>query len=174
MNPVRLPTGYSLERLRQDHARGKVSCGEALVDQWLATKAHQNQTKRLSVTSVIVHDSGAIAAYYTLASGQVDFSELPPLLTKKLPRRILPVAVLAWLGVDRGHQGLGLGRITLAQALQDCHVAGQTFPFIAVILDCVGDAAKSFYQHWDFAELPGHPDRLYLSAQRLDTMMKSK
>ena len=121
-----------------------------------------------------MHDSEDIAAYYTLASGQVGFSELPPQLTKKLPRRILPVAVLAWLGVDRGRQGLGLGRITLAQALQDCHVAGQTFPFIAVILDCVGDAAKSFYQHWDFAELPGHPDRLYLSAQRLDTMMNSK
>ncbi len=35
----------------------------------------------------------------------------------RLPRRVLPVAVLAWLGVSEGCQGQGLGRLLLAQAL---------------------------------------------------------
>jgi GNAT superfamily N-acetyltransferase len=84
---------------------------------------------------------------------------------------MLPVAVLAWLGVSTAHQGQGLGRLLLAQALRECAEAGLTFAFIAVILDCVSDVAKAFYQHWDFEELPGNPYRLFLSAQRLEALM---
>ena len=71
--------------------------------------------------------------YYTLAAGQVDFGDLPVEATKHLPRRMLPVAVLAWLGINVAHEGQGLGRRLLAQALRDCYEAGKTFAFIAVI-----------------------------------------
>ncbi len=47
--------------------------------------------------------------------------------------------------------------ITAVAALCDCHEAGQTFAFARVILDCVDDRAKAFYQRLDFAELPGNP-----------------
>ena len=67
--------------------------------------------------------------------------------------------------------GVGAGRSLLAQALRDCYDAGRTFAFIAVILDCIDDAAKAFYRHFDFAELPGHPYRLFLTAARLEAMM---
>jgi GNAT superfamily N-acetyltransferase len=101
----------------------------------------------------------------------VDLGDLPLEITKRLPRRMLPVAVLAWLGVDRGHQGRGLGRILLAQALRDCYEAGKTFAFVAVILDCLDDPAKAFYQQFDFREVPGHRYRLYVSVQQLQAMM---
>ena len=32
-----------------------------------------------------------------------------------------------------------------------------------VTLDCLNDSAKRFYRHWDFAELPGYPYRLFLA-----------
>ncbi|HVX60474.1 MAG TPA: GNAT family N-acetyltransferase [Pirellulales bacterium] len=115
-----------------------------------------------------------IAGFYTLATGQVDFGDLPPELARKLPRRTLPVAVLAWLGVDRAHQNQGLGKLLLAQALRDCYDAGRTFAFVAVIIDCIDNAAKAFYQQWDFAELPGHPYRLALSASLLAAMMDER
>src|SRR5271157_3137293 len=73
-----------------------------------------------------------IAGFFTLATGQVDFSDLPTDLARHLPRRTLPVAILAWLGVSKTHQRQGLGRLLLAQALLDCHEAGKTFAFIAV------------------------------------------
>ena len=78
---------------------------------------------------------------------------------------------MAWLGVHAESQGHGLGRLLLAQALRDCRDAGQTFAFVAIILDCLNDASKAFYQHYDFEELPGHPYRLFLSAKRLEEMM---
>ncbi len=142
------------------------------VDEWLATRALQNQEKHLAVTKALIDQTEGIAGYYTLATGQVDFSDLPMDLARHLPRRTLPVAILAWLGVSKNHQGQGLGRLLLAQALLDCHEAGKTFAFIAVILDCINDEARSFYQKWDFQPLPGSPYRLYLSAKQLEAMIE--
>ena len=173
MRPVRFPEGYRIEPLHRRHPRRVFQCGEPQVDEWLKTKALQHQEKRLSTSRVLLDSTDVIAGYYTLATGQVDFSDLPPEISRKLPGRALPVAVLAWLGVDARYQGKGLGGLLLAQALRDCYEAGQTFAFVAVILDCVSDQAKTFYQRWDFNELPGRPYRLFLSAGRLAAMMES-
>lgn len=171
MSGIRLPAGHRVERLAKSHSRKRFASGQPQVDDWLATKALQHQDKHLSATKVLLDEANVIAGYFTLATGQVDFGDLPPEAAKKLPRRMLPVAVLAWLGVSSDRQGQGLGRMLLAQALRDCHEAGQTFAFVAVILDCIDDAAKSFYQKFDFGELPGHPYRLFLTAAQLGAMM---
>jgi GNAT superfamily N-acetyltransferase len=168
---VALPAGLRWEPLRQGHPRKQFRCGEALVDDWLATKALQQQQKRLSTTKVLIDANDRIVAFHTLATGQVDFGDLPADLTRRLPHRALPVAILAWLGIDSAWQGQGLGERVMASALRDCHDASRTFAFVAVVIDCLNDSAKSFYQRWDFAELPGCPNRLFLSAQRLEAMM---
>jgi GNAT superfamily N-acetyltransferase len=173
MSGVRFPDGFRLKTLQREDPRRKFRSDQEQVDDWLASKALQHQEKHLSVTKVLLDDSGAIAGYYTLATSQVDFSDLPAEFIRRLPRRQLPVALLAWLGVQAERQGQGLGRLLLAQALRDCHDAGQTFAFVAVILDCINDTAKAFYQHYDFQELPGHPYRLFLSAKQLQAMMES-
>jgi ribosomal protein S18 acetylase RimI-like enzyme len=169
----RLPPGYRLENLRREHPRKQFRCGEERVDHWIATKSWQSQSKHLSATRVLLGPAGDIAGFYTLATGQIDFGDLPKDEARHLPRRQLPVVVLAWLGVDRKHQGLGLGDRLLVNALVDCFEAGKTFPFIAVILDCVSDAAKAFYRRWDFGEMPGHPYRLYLTAERLAVLCEA-
>ena len=174
MSDVAFPAGYRLERLHRDHSRKSFRCGQRTVDLWFATKAGQHQNKHLSVTKVLIDPDDDVAGFYTLATGQVDFGDLPTEIAKRLPRRVLPVAVLARLGVSENRHGQGLGRLLLAQALRDCHVAGQTFAFVAVLLDCVDEKAKTFYQQWDFNELPGHPLRLYLGIRQLDAMMQGQ
>jgi GNAT superfamily N-acetyltransferase len=172
VKPVRIPEDLRFEGLRRDHVRRDFRCGEKQVEEWLASKALQHQKKHLSVTKVLVDERGYSMGFYTLATGQVDFNDLPADLAKRLPARSLPVAVLAWLGIHTERQGQGLGRALLAQALRDCFEAGKTFAFIAVILDCLNETAKAFYRQWDFEELPGHTNRLYLSAARLEAMME--
>ncbi|MGL4462191.1 MAG: GNAT family N-acetyltransferase [Planctomycetia bacterium] len=171
MSGVAFPADFSLESLQRRHPRSAFDCGQSDVNDWLRTKAFQNQEKRLSATKVLLDREGDVAGYYTLATGQVDFGDLPSELARKLPRRALPVAILAWLGVCKARQGRKLGDLLLAQALRDCHEAGRTFAFVAVILDCIDDKAKAFYQRWDFAELPGSPFRLFLSSRTLSAMM---
>lgn len=168
---VRFPEGFRIEVLSRAHARNVFDSGQKAVDNWLQQNALQNQRKRLSVTRVLVDSHSRLAGFYTTAMGQADFSQLPEELVRKLPRRALPVAVLAWLGVSRQFQGRGLGARLLAHALAECHRAGKAFAFVAVILDCVDDAAKQFYRRWDFREVPGRPMRLFLSADTLDAMM---
>jgi GNAT superfamily N-acetyltransferase len=168
---VLFPQGFLLEPLRKSHLRRQFDCGQGVVNDWLRTRSLQHQEKRLSATKVLLDGSGAIAGFYTLATGQVDFTDLPSDLARKLPRRALPVAIVAWLGVSLAHQGQKLGSLLFAQALRDCHLAGQTFAFVAVILDCVDDRARSFYQRWDFAEMPGNPFRLFLTSRTLTAMM---
>ena len=165
------PEGFLVEPLRGSHQRRAFDCGLDPVNQWLWTKALQNQEKHLSVTKVLSNPAGTLAGYYSLATGQVDFSDLPAETVRKLPRRALPVAVLAWLGVDRAHQGRKLGSRLLAQALKDCHAAGKTFAFVAVVIDCLDEKTKAFYRQWDFAELPGNPFRLFLGANTLEAMI---
>jgi hypothetical protein len=66
------------------------------------------------------------------------------------------------------------GRRLLAQALVDCHLASRAFPVVAVLLDSIDESAKAFYQRWDFRELPGYRQRLYLSWKQLDAMMQDR
>ena len=170
MNAVRFPTGSQPTRLQRHHPRAEFRSGNAAVDSWLQTNALQQQEKHLSITRGLLAEE-QITGYYTLATGKVEFSDLPPELVKRLPRRALPVAVLAWLGVDQRSQHQGIEQRLLAQALRDCYQSGQTFAFVAVILDCIDDSACSFYQQWDFRQLPGHTSRLFLSWKQLEAMM---
>jgi GNAT superfamily N-acetyltransferase len=172
VNGVRFPEGFRLEVLRREHPRRSFESGETAVDDWLHTKALQQQKKHLSVTKVLLDPAGLIGGYYTVASGQVDFGDLPADIVRTLPRRALPVAVVAWLGVAKTLQGQGIGKRLLMQALRDCFEAGKTFAFIAVILDCLNDNAKAFYQQFEFRETPGHPYRLFLSAARLESIIE--
>jgi hypothetical protein len=43
---------------------------------------------------------------------------------------------------------------------------------VAVIIDCINDDAKRWYQRWDFRELPGQPNRLFIEWGRLESMMR--
>lgn len=173
MNGVRFPDGWRVDILAKSHNRRAFRSGQADVDRWLKQLAFQSQRKHLTVTKILLDENDAIVGYYTLSTSQVDFSDLPADLGKSLPARQLPVAVLAWFGIDLNFQGKGVGKRLLATALRDCHDSSDTFAFIAVILDCVDESAKRFYQQFDFEELPGYPMRLCLPFKTLDAMMKS-
>ena len=171
MKDVRLLPGAQLTLLSRQHPRRKFDSGQPLVDDWLRTKALQQQEKHLSVTKVLLDAAGSILGYYTVAPGQADYLEWPGELTKRLPQRPLPIAFVAWLGVNQAHRGQGLGKLLLAQALRDCYEAGKTFPFIAVVIDCINDDSKRFFQQFDFREVPGNPYRLFLSHAQLEALI---
>ncbi|SMP57269.1 Acetyltransferase (GNAT) family protein [Neorhodopirellula lusitana] len=172
MSGVCYPDGWRVELLSKSHNRQGFGSGQEQVDKWLKKSAFQSQKKHLSSTKVLLDGENQLVGYYTLATSQVDFSDLPIEAAKSLPQRQLPVAVLAWLGVDSSFQGRGIGKRLLATALKDCYDASETFSFIAVILDCVDKPSKAFYQRFDFAELPGYPMRLYLPFKQLERITK--
>jgi GNAT superfamily N-acetyltransferase len=168
---IQWPDGFSIEQLNTHHKRTAFSSGVDSVDEWLKKSARQAQEKQLAITKILLKEPNIIAGYYTLAMGQVNFDELPHQMARKLPTTLLPIVTLAWLGIDKRHQGKGLGERILAQALADCYHTGQIMPFVAVLLDCATASAKTFYQRYDFEELPGHPMKLMLPWKLLSRLM---
>ena len=166
---VVFPDGLRIATLDKSHDRKRFDCGSVPVNDWLRTKARQSQQKHLSSTKVLV-DGTRIAGFYTLAYGHVRMDQLPEDIARKLPDTLIPVAVLAWLGVDNNFRGQGLGDRLLAHALVQAHGAAQIIPFVGVVIDCLDDAAKAFYRRYDFDEFPGHPMKLLVSRAQLDTL----
>ena len=79
------------------------------------------------------------------------------------------------LGVARSQRrlsGARAGKAAAGAGPRDCYEAGKTFAFVAVILDCVNDAAKAFYQHWDFEAFRAILIGCSWSAKRLEAMME--
>jgi len=160
------------EKLSKHHKRNKFNSGEPKVDEWIKTKARQAQEKRLSITNVLC-DSKAVVGYYTIAIGQLSLEELPEAEFKKLPKGVVPIVTLAWLGLDISMQGRGLGDKLFVHALAHCYKTGLNFPYVAVIIDCMNEKAKKFYERYDFKEIVGHPMKLYISWKRLEVIANS-
>lgn len=172
MTEIQFPPGYRLERLTRAHPRKDFTSGQKDVDDWLRTKALQNQEKHLTTTTILLDPDERIGGFYTLAWGEADFEDFPAEAVRWLPKRRLPVAFIAWLGVAADRQGQGLGRRLLARALTDCWRAAQIIDFVAVVLDSIDETTKAFYQHAEFIELPGHPNRLFMGMKELDNLMR--
>jgi GNAT superfamily N-acetyltransferase len=169
---VRFPEGWRVEPLSAGHDRAAFSSGRPEVDDWLRKRARQSQDKHLTSTHVLRDDRGVIAGYYTLAVGIVDFDQLPPEETRKLPHRALPVITLAWLGLRTDLQGRGLGERLLAEALAHCRRVRRDIEFVAVLIDALDAQTRAFYERYDFRPVPGHPFKLFISAGLLEAMAR--
>lgn len=171
MKPPNFPAGYSLSKLRREQDRSNFRCENPKVNDWLKTKALQHQDKRLSSTKVVLNPAQQVCGFYTLVTGQIDFGDLPPEEARSLPKRSLPTAVLAWLGVDERHTRRGLGDFLVVSALRDCYDASQIFSFVAVVVDCLDENSRAFFMQYDFQPIPANPFRLFLSTRHLDVMI---
>jgi GNAT superfamily N-acetyltransferase len=89
-----------------------------------------------------------------------------------LPMR--PTGQLHCRRIDGRHQGKGLGRILLVDAMKQCQRAGQIIGVRLMVLDvagAAGDAERarlhSFYASMGLRPLPGRPERLFLCLSAL-------
>ena len=170
---VRFPEGLRLEPLRRAHRPAAFCSGQPAVDRWLSTMALQASGKHLSVTKALVDDRADIAGFYTLAPGQVDLGSLPSDLANGLPRRPLPTAVIAWLGVAVGFQRTGLAGRLLAAACTDLLAASDALPFVAVCVDCLDVRSRAFFSAFGFVALDDAENRLFLPRAALEAAIRS-
>jgi ribosomal protein S18 acetylase RimI-like enzyme len=72
------------------------------------------------------------------------------------------VVLLGRLVVAKSHQGMGLGSILLADALQRIAQASQVMAVYAAVVDALNDQAAGFYRQFGFVPLPSQPLKLFL------------
>jgi ribosomal protein S18 acetylase RimI-like enzyme len=102
-----------------------------------------------------------LAGYYTLSAANVQCTDLPANISKKLPRYPIPVAVMGRLAVDRGFQGQGVGSILLIDACKKLQKAQDFLAVAGLLVDAKDEQAVRFYLHFGFVRL-GTSMRLFL------------
>lgn len=154
---------WRIERLDRTHIRERFDCGRPPLDQFLRSLVGQYERRNLGRTFVAVRGTDRqVFGYYTIASGAVGFETLPPESARKLPRHPVPVALIVRLAVDRGAQGQRLGEALLLDALARVVALSGELGIHAVVVDAIDQAAKAFYQKYQFMPLLDSELHLYL------------
>lgn len=164
-------TGFRIEKLHRRHAVEKFDCGEEALNRFLVRFALPNQMANASQTYVgITDDDDAIVGFYTLVVGEVRHEGAPERLTKGLARHPVPVMLLARLGVDARRHGKGIGagllRDAILRTLQVADLAGVR----AIVVHAKNDAARSFYERFDFQPSPTDPLHLFALIKDLKSL----
>jgi GNAT superfamily N-acetyltransferase len=156
--------GYRIESLEASHDRSTFHCGVAELDGYFHLQAGQDARRKVAAPFVLLDRSGRPVGYYTLSAYTVRLEELPPPAAKKLPRYpLLPATLLGRLAVSESHRGQNLGRLLLMDALYRSWRNTTQVASIGVIVDALDEKARAFYEHYEFAGVAGHPNKLFLS-----------
>ncbi len=150
-----------VEKLSRGHAVETFDCGDLALNRFLLRFALPNQMANASQTYLGIADNDTIVGFYTLAVGEVRHEEAPERLVKGLARHPVPIMLLARLGVDLAWQGKGVGagllRDAVLRTLQAADIAG----IRALVVHAKHDAARSFYERFDFQPSPTDPLHLF-------------
>jgi GNAT superfamily N-acetyltransferase len=143
------------------HDRASFDCGEVELNTFLQQYAAKHMEAGVSRTMVLPASDPLpdgkfpVCAFYSITPSSIKRETLPDDIARKLPRYPIPVFLIAQLGVHSGYHGHGLGKITLIKALEYLWQVNNHIPAYAVVVDCLNEKAKTFYEKYGFEEL-GH------------------
>ncbi|RMX15873.1 N-acetyltransferase [Vandammella animalimorsus] len=145
-------------------------CGQAALNQFLQRYALVSQKSHSAQTYVCCQGDG-VAGFYSLAVGSIDVQNAAPRVTKGLARHPVPVMILARLAVDKRHQGRGLGQALLRDALLRTAQAADIAGIRCLLVHAKDDAARRWYESWEFEPSPTDPYHLWLLLKDLKAML---
>ena len=152
-----------VERLDDSHEIGPFSCGVKMLDAWLQDHALENQRRNLSRTFVLLDDGDQLVGYYALSMGSVQKVFLPGSYRRGLPEFEIGMVLLARLAITEDHQGEGLGRDLLVEAIERAADAGTQVAARFIGVDPIDEDARGFYLAFGFKQIEGDPGaRMYL------------
>lgn len=137
-------------------------CDEPELNEWLRVHALSSGKSGSARTFVAVDEANRVLGYYAITAQSVVAESAPERLKKGMPRHPIPVVLLARLAVDQNVKGRGLGAGLLKNALLRALNASREVGLRAIIVDAKNDAARRFYEHFDFEAFPEDSGRLFL------------
>ncbi len=155
------PPEFRIEKLRREHNVSQFDCGSETLSRWLQKFAWPNQQADSAKTYVAVREN-RVVAYYALTAGSVHRHEGPQRIVKGLANHPVGVVLLARLAVETSEQGKGLGKALLVDALKRIEAAADIIGVRAVMVHAIDDAARRFYEHFEFDPSPIDPFQLML------------
>ncbi len=160
MSPYQPP-----ELLAARHQLTGFRCRSEEQTAWLvevARQAHGTGTTRVFVVTEV--DQAAVVAYYAWCMASVAIADLPERLRRGAGRYPQPIALLARLGVDEGHEGHGLGAALLLDVITRVASLSDAIGCRGLLVHAKSEQARSFYEHLipEFERSPTDPLHLLL------------
>lgn len=152
---------FEIEKLRREHNVNQLDCGDATLNTWLHRYAWTNQQADSAKTYVALL-ADRVVGYYALTTGSVHKHETPERIAKGLANHPIGIVLLARLAVDATQQGKGLGKALLFDALTRIEEAADIVAVRAVMVHAINEAARRFYEHFEFEPSPVDPFQLLL------------
>lgn len=147
-------------------------CGQLALNQFLQRFALSSQKANSAQTYVCCVDE-TVLGFYSLAVGSVEPADAAPRIVKGIARHPVPVMILARLAVDVNHQGLGLGRALLKDALLRTAHAADIAGIRALLIHAKDDAARQWYMNWEFEPSETNTSHLFLLLKDLKSMVNT-
>lgn len=160
----------SVRKLAPADATDGFDCGQPPLNQFLQRYALVNQ-KAHSTQTYVCCWRGDLVGFYSLAVGSVDPEVAPARVMKGLAGHPEPVMILARLAVDRGHQGKGLGKALLKDALLRTAQAADIAGIRCLLVHAKDETARQWYASWEFEPSPTDPYHLFLMLKDLKALL---
>jgi GNAT superfamily N-acetyltransferase len=125
----------------------------------VARQAHGSGTTRVFVVTEL--DQPPVVAYYAWCMAIAD---LPERLRRGGGRYPQPLALLARLGMDEGHEGQGLGAALLVDVITRVASLSEAIGCRGLLVHAESEEARGFYEHLipEFERSPTDPLHLLL------------
>lgn len=163
----------AVSKLQAADAVEAFDCGEPALNEFLQRFALTNQKANSAQTYVCRHASGSVAGFYSLAVGSVSPEAAPARVVKGLARYPVPVMILVRLAVDLTHQRQGLGQALLKDALLRTAQAADIAGVRALLVHAKDEAARQWYESWEFEPSPTDSFQLFLMLKDLKAMLEN-
>lgn len=151
-------------KITESEDLSQFSCGITEIDEWAHKRAKTAEKNGTAVVYVSCSEN-TVAGLYSLSAHSVVRDEVGGGWLRRNTPESIPVVLLGMLGVDARFQKRGLGSSLLGDAIRRSVLVSQQIGAKALLVDPVDDAAKSFYSHYGFREIPGQ-SRMFISLRQ--------
>jgi predicted N-acetyltransferase YhbS len=146
--------------------RSSFNCGNQDLDDWLKTKAGQQERANNTRTFLAV-DGLKVIGYYATTAYRLGLNEAAEMYGVGRRAYPIPAVLLARLAVDAGSQGRGIGSKLLLHALSQIAEASRHIGFEVVVVHAIDRDAVTFYAQRGFTQFQDHDLHLFMPVKNL-------
>lgn len=144
------------------HDRKTFASGNEKIDSYFRHSVSQDIKRRYAACNVLVErETGKLAGFYTLSAIHIPLTDLPPDISKKLPRYpVVPATLIGWLARDLAFRGQGIGPMLLQDAI--VRIAKSNIGVYAICADAIDEDAAAFYRDHLFTPFTSRKHSFFL------------
>ena len=146
--------------------RSSFNCGKPDLDDWMKTKAGQQERANNTRTFLAV-DGLKVIGYYATTTYRLGLDEVAEMYGVGKRTYPIPAVLLARLAVDTNFQGCGIGSKLLLHALSQIAKASRHVGFEVVVVHAIDRDAVTFYAQRGFTQFEDHDLHLFMPVKNL-------